>query len=86
MKNAQERQPGIKAGIVMNMIKPRTGLTNEVRVLLESPETPLLQTRIHDRVSIARSSMTAGVLQGTDAKAKEEITSPAEEIVNRISA
>jgi chromosome partitioning protein len=41
---------------------------------------------VHDRVSITRSSMTSGILKSTDAKAKEEITSLAEEIVNYISA
>lgn len=86
VKDAQERQPEIRAGIVMNMIKPRSGITKEVSGLLEGMEIPVLETMIHDRVSIARSSITAGVLQGTDVKAKEEITSLAEEIVNRISA
>lgn len=86
VKDAQAKRPNIQAGIVMNMIKPRSGITKEVCGLLESMETPVLETMIHDRVSIARSSITAGVLQGSDIKAKEEITSLAEEIVNRISA
>jgi chromosome partitioning protein len=41
---------------------------------------------VHDRVSITRSAITAGVLNGADPRAKEEITSLAEEIVNIISA
>ena len=86
VKDAQVINPEIKAGIVMNMIKPRSGITREVSNLLEDMATPVLETLIHDRVSIARSSITAGVLQGNDAKAKSEITSLAEEIVNRISA
>ena len=86
VKDAQAKKPEIKAGIVMNMIKPRSGITKEVGGLLESMETPVLVTKVHDRVSIARSSITAGVLQGSDVKAIEEITSLAEEIVNRISA
>jgi len=86
VKDAQVINPEIKAGIVMNMIKPRSGITREVSNLLENMATPVLETLIHDRVSIARSSITAGVLQGSDAKAKSEITSLAEEIVNRISA
>ncbi|WP_428329659.1 AAA family ATPase [Mucilaginibacter sp.] len=86
LKDAQVKKPDIQAGIVMNMIKPRSGITKEVSNLLQSMETPLLATMIHDRVSIARSSITAGVLQGSDNKAIEEITSLAEEIVNRISA
>ena len=86
VNDAQAKNPDIKAGIVMNMIKPRSGITKEVSGLLEDMATPVLQTLIHDRVSIARSSITAGVLQGSDSKAKSEITSLAEEIVNRISA
>lgn len=86
VKDAQVKKPDIQAGIVMNMIKPRSGITKEVSGLLESMETPVLATMIHDRVSIARSSITAGVLQGSDTKAIDEITSLAEEIVNRISA
>jgi len=86
LKDAQVKKPDIQAGIVMNMIKPRSGITKEVSSLLQSMQTPVLATMIHDRVSIARSSITAGVLQGSDNKAIEEITSLAEEIVNRISA
>lgn len=86
VNDAQVKNPDIQAGIVMNMIKPRSGITKEVSGLLEDMATPVLKTLIHDRVSIARSSITAGVLQGSDAKAKSEITSLAEEIVNRISA
>ncbi|MDN3584919.1 ParA family protein [Mucilaginibacter flavus] len=86
VNDAQVKNPDIKAGIVMNMIKPRSGITKEVSGLLEDMATPVLETLIHDRVSIARSSITAGALQGSDAKAKSEITSLAEEIVNRISA
>ena len=86
VNDAQVKNPNIKAGIVMNMIKPRSGITKEVSGLLVNMATPVLETLIHDRVSIARSSITSGVLQGNDAKAKSEITSLAEEIVNRISA
>jgi len=86
VKDAQLKKPAIQAGIVMNMIKPRSGITKEVSGLLESMETPVLETMIHDRVSIARSSITSGVLKGSDNKAIEEVTSLAEEIVNRISA
>jgi len=49
-------------------------------------EVPLLKNMVHDRVSFARSSMTAGVLNGNDQKAKDELTSLAEEIVEAISS
>lgn len=66
ISEAMTAQPGIRAGIVLNMVKPRSGITNDVRGLLESMELPLLKTIIHDRVSIARSSMTSGLLQSCD--------------------
>lgn len=73
------------AGIVLNMVKPRTGLTQDVAELIKSLGTPLLETRIHDRVSIARSSITAGILNSNDPKAKAEIMALAEEIVELIA-
>jgi chromosome partitioning protein len=85
VKEAQEKQPCIQAGIVLNMIKHRSGLTQDIWRLLSDMETPLLKTIIHDRVSIARSSMTAGVLNSNDQKAKMEITALAEEIVGMIT-
>ncbi|MEJ7693493.1 ParA family protein [Daejeonella sp.] len=81
---AQTINPQLKAGIALNMVKPRSSITADVADLLESLGTPLLRTRIHDRVSIARSSITSGILHSTDKKAIEEITSLAEEIVQLI--
>ncbi|HEY8929551.1 MAG TPA: ParA family protein [Mucilaginibacter sp.] len=75
-----------KAGIVLNMVKPRSGITKDVSALLETMEVGLLKTVIHDRVSIARSSMTSGILQGGDSKAAAELTALAEEVVDLISA
>jgi chromosome partitioning protein len=85
IKEAMENAPHLKAGIVLNMVKHRSGMTKEISGLLGDMTIPLLNTVIHDRVSIARSSMTVGVLQGKDQKAKEEITALAEEVVNLIS-
>jgi chromosome partitioning protein len=86
IKFAQAKKTSIRAGVVLNMIKPRSGVTKDVTELLKGMGTPLLRTMIHDRVSITRSPITFGVLNGVDAKAKDEITSLAEEIVNIISA
>jgi chromosome partitioning protein len=86
IKFAQAKKTALKAGIVLNMIKPRSGVTGDVEELLNSLGAPLLKTRIHDRVSITRSSIATGVLQGSDRKAKDELTSLAEEIVDYISA
>lgn len=79
-------EANVKAGIVLNMVKPRSGITKDVTSLLETMEIGLLKTVIHDRVSIARSSITSGVLQSGDPKAAAEITALAEEVVDLISA
>ena len=86
IQTAQEQAPDIKAGIVFNMVKPRSGITQEVAELLQSLGTPLLTSRIHDRVSIARSSMTGGILNSGDQKAKEEMMALTEEVVERIAS
>jgi chromosome partitioning protein len=86
IKFAQAKKKQLKAGIVLNMIKPRSGVTKDVVELLHGLGTPLLNTRVHDRVSITRSAITTGILNGSDRKAKDEITFLAEEIVNCISA
>jgi chromosome partitioning protein len=74
-----------KAGIVLNMVKPRSGITQEVAELLQMLDTPLFDARIHDRVSIARSSMTSGILKSGDTKAKAEFMALAEELVGLLT-
>ncbi|HEY4325172.1 MAG TPA: ParA family protein [Mucilaginibacter sp.] len=85
IREALAAAPELRAGIVLNMVKPRSGITKDVSELLEQMEVGLLKTMIHDRVSIARSSMTAGVLMGSDPKAKDELMALAEEVVELIS-
>lgn len=85
IKEAQLHAPDMKAAIVFNMVKPRSGITQEVADLLRSLDTPLLTTRIYDRVSMARSSMTGGILNSGDKKAKEEMMALTEE-VDRIAS
>lgn len=81
IKFAKAKKQSLNAGIVLNMIKPRSGITAEVVDLLNGLGVPLLKTRIFDRVSFARSSITSGVLKSADHKAIEELTGLAEEIV-----
>src|ERR1700761_4493815 len=85
VKFSQAQNQRLKAGIVLNMIKPRSGITAEVVELLNTLGTPLLNTRVFDRVSLARSAMTSGILKSADQKAIEEVTFLAEEIVGLIS-
>jgi chromosome partitioning protein len=85
VKEAQSQHRDLKSGVVLNMIKHRSGVTLEIQDLLKNLDVPVLNTIIHDRVSFTRSPITGGVLTGTDLKAKEEITSLAEEIVDSLS-
>lgn len=84
VNEAKAKNSHLKAGIVLNMIKHRSGITGEVQELLKSFDLPVLKTIVHDRVSFTRSPITGGVLASDDNKAKEEIIALAEEIVNSI--
>lgn len=85
IEQAQLKAPHIKAGMVLNMVKPRSGITRDVAALLERMTIPLLKTRIHDRVSFARSSITGGIFNGSDQRAKDEMMALTEEVVEMIS-
>lgn len=84
LKISMKNTPAIKAGIVFNMIKKQTSLKGEVENLLADSEIDILQTVITDRVSYTRSVITGGILKSNDEKAKQEMISLADEILNRI--
>jgi len=78
-------KPVLKAGIVLNMVLPRTSLNEEVKQILIGYEVPILQTQIRQRVSYTRSPMTSGVFGSEDSAAKEEIINLASEIIDCIA-
>jgi chromosome partitioning protein len=82
---AQAKRPALKSGIVLNMIKPRSGITSEVQTALQRHAIPLLETMVHDRVSYSRSPYAGGVMDSEDDKAKDEMLSLAKEIVKAIN-
>lgn len=84
LHESMKKHPDLKAGIVLNMVMPRTSLTAEVKELLSEYDLPLLPTQIHQRVSYARSPFTAGVFESDDEKAKNEIQNLAADILNQI--
>lgn len=86
IREAQAQRPQLKAAIVLNMTKHRWGINKGITALLNEMGTPLLQSIIHDRVSIARSSITGGVLNSGDRKAIAEMMALAEEIVGLIAS
>jgi len=84
LTQAEQKRPQLKYGVVLNMVKPRTGLNKSVQEILSSYGAVLLTTTIADRVSYTRSALTSGVFGSDDEKAKEEITSLADEILTTL--
>jgi chromosome partitioning protein len=80
LKEVQTRKKELKAAIVLNMVKPRTNMNDEIREILKDYDIPVLKTSISDRVSYSRSPIMSGVFAGDDEKAKTEITALADEI------
>lgn len=84
LTQAQQQRPGLKYGVVLNMVKPRTGLNKSVQQILNDYGATLLKTTVSDRVSYTRSAITSGVFASDDEKAKEEMTSLADEILTAL--
>jgi chromosome partitioning protein len=84
LKHAKQKRPQLKYGVVLNMVKPRTGLNKSVQDILNDYGATLLTTTISDRVSYTRSALTNGVFSSDDEKAKEEITGLADEILTAL--
>jgi chromosome partitioning protein len=82
IKEAQETRPQLKSAVVLNMVKPRTNINEEIREILRGYGLPLIKTNISDRVSYTRSPILSGVFSSGDDKAKNEITALADEILN----
>ncbi|GGH55840.1 cobyrinic acid a,c-diamide synthase [Dyadobacter endophyticus] len=76
---AKKKKPSLKAGVVLNMLT-RTNLNDEVKEILDQYTLPILKTTINQRVSYARSPMTAGVFNSDDDKAKTEMVDLSMEI------
>lgn len=84
IKRVQSQYSNLKAGIVLNMVKHRTSMNDEIKGILNSYSIPLLNTIISDRVSYTRSALTNGVFNSEDEKAKEEMAQLADEILNQL--
>ncbi len=82
IKEAQAIHKNLKAAVVLNMVKPRTTINEEVREILRGYGMPVLNSSISDRVSYTRSPIISGVFAGDDDKAKNEITALADEILD----
>ena len=80
VREAQKVKPQLKAGIVLNMIKLQTGLTGNIKEILDTYDVTILETMITDRVSYTRSAILGGVVNMDDSRAKNEILLLADEI------
>lgn len=85
IKQAKTKKPSITAGVVFNMVNSRSAITTEIKTIVTEYEISIMETMIHDRVSYIRSALSGGVMQSDDKKAKDEIISLVNEIVDCIS-
>ncbi|RYX87865.1 ParA family protein [bacterium] len=81
VKQAQKKKSNLKAGIVLNMIKPRVGITEQAKSQLQHYDFPIL-AEIKDRVSYNNTFLTGGIFSGSDLLAQEEINLLSSEILN----
>ncbi|QJW92482.1 ParA family protein (plasmid) [Spirosoma taeanense] len=73
LSDVQATRPDLKAGIVLNMVQHRNAINRDADEMLKSFDTELLPVRIGQRVAYARTTLTNGVGNSQDEKAKEEI-------------
>lgn len=84
LQQSMQAKPALKAGIVLNMVLPRTSLNEEVKEILTGYDIPLLSSRISQRVSYTRSPMTGSIFGSEDQRAKDEVIELATEIMEQL--
>jgi chromosome partitioning protein len=82
LNEASKKRPGLRSGVVLNVIKHRTAVTAQVKDILTGYGVPVLETMVTDRVSYTRSPLIGGVFNSEDEKAKEEMAGLADEILH----
>lgn len=85
LKKAQSQRPNLKSGIVVNMVKSRTSITDDMKEVLQQYQFPMLEGMVSDRVSYTRSPISGGVFETDDEKAKDEILNLAKEIIKMMN-
>ncbi|QES91054.1 ParA family protein [Rhizosphaericola mali] len=82
VKKAQEKNKALKAGVLFNMVKYGTTLTDEVAEQVQGFNVPILKAKISDRVNFTRSvALKDGIYGIGDSKAEKEIDQLAKEIL-----
>ncbi|TXH79211.1 MAG: ParA family protein [Thiothrix sp.] len=85
IKECQIKNPNLKYGVVLNMLKHRSGLVPEALGLLNRFDAFILKTMIYDRAAYARSAVL-GRLGNDDPKASTELNQLTEEIVTILAS
>jgi chromosome partitioning protein len=81
VKEARKKKPELKAGIVLNMVKPRTNITQEAKEQLEGYNLPIL-AEIRDRVVFNNTFLSGGISKGNDPQAMQELDQLTTQILN----
>jgi chromosome partitioning protein len=81
IKQAQVKNKNLKAGVVLNMVKPRVSITEEAREQLTDYELPILG-EIRDRVVFNNTFLIGGISAGNDKQAIKELEVLSNEILN----
>lgn len=82
LKNASIQNIATSAGIVLNMVSPKSNIVEQMTNLLKEHDVPILETKISNRLSYIRSLIQGSVINGKDKKAKGEIIALANEVIN----
>lgn len=83
ISKATQKNEKLKAGIVINMIKPRSALTQSVKRQLSQYPVPVI-AEIRDRVSYGRTLDKGGVVSGDDMQAIDEMNKLVNEILKML--
>lgn len=81
VNEALKKKSELKAGIVLNMIKPRTNITEQAKEQLKNYDLPILG-EIHDRVVFNNTFLLGGIEKGNDTQAVQELEELTIEILN----
>lgn len=84
LKESTSKFKNINSGIVFNMIRTSSNISEEIRMLLQETEIEVMKSVITERVSYTRSVILGGILNSDDSKAQDEIIALADEILSRI--
>ena len=71
----QVDKPSMIARIVLNMVKPRTSVNQDITYLLNNMPIPTMKSTVSERVAFIRSFIGNGVFEGEDERATNEIIS-----------